>query len=377
MADEDDLAEEEPPLDPRVTPALFREWRSPRFGEANPERMDNLVWEWLIKSKLSAYQATQRLQESVSGKDGAGWCFRRFGRSATLLADRRTVLIAGEHEDFYDPDFYIYNDVVVRHPDGRIEIFGYPREIFPPTDFHSATLVGNRIVIVGGLGYRDARQPGTTPVYILDLASFAISAVQTTGTPPGWLCQHQAILSEDGTSLIIRGGLLERAVQNASSVEKIEDWQLGLADWRWKKLTDRQWPRWEVRRKDGKQNHLFHFVRAAWDRDYPQLRSSHTGLWQSSMQSLTELLGAAPDLHLFDQLFKPGIPHSNVPSSKEEFRVHRIEISGVIVRYVEGAYSIQITVEGDLPTTTMQTITSDLLGKFSALENTPSELQPL
>jgi hypothetical protein len=41
------------------------------------------------------------------------------------------------------------SDVVVHHPDGRIDIFGYPKAAFPPTDFHSARLVGNRIALIG------------------------------------------------------------------------------------------------------------------------------------------------------------------------------------------------------------------------------------
>ena len=57
MADDYFDEEEEPPLDPRITPALFREWRAPRYGAANPERTDKPVWEWLIKAKLSAVKA--------------------------------------------------------------------------------------------------------------------------------------------------------------------------------------------------------------------------------------------------------------------------------------------------------------------------------
>ena len=38
------------------------------------------------------------------------------GRSTVWLPDGRVVLIAGEHEDSYDPDFCIYNDVVVIQP---------------------------------------------------------------------------------------------------------------------------------------------------------------------------------------------------------------------------------------------------------------------
>ena len=70
------------------------------------------------------------------------WCFDRFGQSMTILPDGRRIFIAGEHEDWYDPDFFIYNDVVVISTNGDIEhIFGYPIEVFPPTDFHAAAYV--------------------------------------------------------------------------------------------------------------------------------------------------------------------------------------------------------------------------------------------
>jgi hypothetical protein len=150
--------DQEPPVDPALTPELFMRWRTPRFGRANPERMNNPVWEWLIRSRLSAYLAEQSFKVPLAMRAGPGWCFDRFGRSSTDLPDGRTILIAGEHEDYYDPDFYIYNDVVVLNPNGRIDIFGYPAEVFPPTDFHTATLVGDRIIIVGNLGHPEQRK---------------------------------------------------------------------------------------------------------------------------------------------------------------------------------------------------------------------------
>src|SRR5256885_12843446 len=126
-------AAQEAQLDPVVTPELFREWRSPRFGQSNPERMNNPIWEWLIRSGFDAYSATERFNGPSALGAGPGWCFNRFGQSSTQLSDGRTVLIAGEHEDHYDPDFYIYNDVVILHPDRRMDIFGYPRKAFRPT----------------------------------------------------------------------------------------------------------------------------------------------------------------------------------------------------------------------------------------------------
>src|SRR5262245_11954817 len=88
--------------EPPVTRELFLEWRSPRFGNENPSVLTNPVWEWLVRTPMSAYEATELLRGPSALKAGPGWCFARFGRTTTALADGREVSIAGEHEDSYD-----------------------------------------------------------------------------------------------------------------------------------------------------------------------------------------------------------------------------------------------------------------------------------
>jgi hypothetical protein len=359
------------PLPPEVTPELFRVWRSPRFGRSNPEPMNNPVWDWLIRSKVHAYTANELLNGPDSLDAGPGWCFDRFGQSSTQLTDGRIVLIGGEHEDFYDSDFYIYNDVVVRYPDDRIDIYGYPRDVFPPTDSHSATVVGNRIIIIGCLGYPEQRRPGTTPVMSLNVDTMAISNVVTTGISPGWLHDHSASLSEDGTSILVQRGKIDRR-RERMFVENIDDWRLYLEGWRWERLTERQWPRWELRRQDGRPNHLWEIQHALW---YHSLKDqSH---FEERMEELTLELGKRPDLELAETLFCPGIPHEKLPDNEDEWRVHRINIHGVVVRYVEDSHSIQTTVEGSLPQETLETLASDLTQKLATLENTPYELKQI
>jgi hypothetical protein len=365
-------------IDPAVTPELFLKWRTPRLGTSNPERMNNPVWEWLVKSRANAFVVNDRLKGPSPFEAGPGWCFDRFGQSSNQLPDGRVVFIAGEHEDSYDPDFYIYNDVVVQHPDGRIEIFGYPREVFPPTDFHSATLVSNRIVLIGNLGYPDQRAPGRTQVMSLDLDTLAISAVQTFGTSPRWIHDHQATLSEDGRSILIQRGKLDRGGEGKSLVENIDDWKLHLSDWRWERLTERRWPRWEVRRKDGELNHLFDYQQAVWAKKMPELGKAGRELNKNlNIPTAEEELGKPLDLELFSHLYKPAVAHEPVAKPDDEHNVYRIKVEGVVVRYVEEMDAIQVTVEGDLPQKTLDALTHDLIDKLSALENTPCELARL
>lgn len=145
-----------------ITPEVYASWRSPRRGAANPDRMNNPLWEWLVRTGICAYSATKRFDGPSAFDAGPAWCFERMGQPSVKLPDGRVVFIAGEHEDSYDPDFYIYNDVVVWHPDGSLDIFGYTVEEFPPTDFHTATLLGDHIILIGNLGYQKERKQGLT-----------------------------------------------------------------------------------------------------------------------------------------------------------------------------------------------------------------------
>lgn len=350
--------------DPSITRDLFLKWRSPRLGASNPELMTNPVWDWLVRSKANAYQATQRFNGPSAMDAGPGWCFDRFGQSKTQLPDGRIVLISGEHEDHYDPDFYIYNDVVVRHPNGGIEIFGYPRDVFPPTDFHSGTLVGHQIVIVGNLGYPEARKPGITQVLALDLANFAITSVQTSGASPGWIHGHTTSLSEDKRSIVLQSGKLDRGGEGGSLVENIDDWQLHLTNWSWERLTERRWLRWNVLRDDGQRNHLWEIQQAVWSRSVgwdKELREQ--------LEQLEGELGMRTNLDLVETLFRPPIPHDSIAQAEDENNVFRTRIRGIVIRYVIEMHSIQVTVEGELDQPSVDAVTSDLVAKMSALEN--------
>ena len=184
----------------------FLRGRGRRFGKANPQAVDNAFWQAMVRTSSQAYHARSLFEERSLLKGEPVWCFHRFGRSVTWLPDGRVVLIAGEHEDSYDPDFLIYNDVVVVTPETKaVVIYGYPRSTFPPTDGHTATFVPSSarrvpdaIYIIGNVGYKEERREGETPLYRLDLDEMSIHAVQTSGEGPGWVSNHTAWLEEGG-----------------------------------------------------------------------------------------------------------------------------------------------------------------------------------
>jgi hypothetical protein len=204
---------------------------------------------------------------------------------------------------------------------------------------------------------------------ILNLETFAISSVVTSGTSPGWIHDHLACLSEDGKSILLERGKLDRGGKKSSFVENIDDWRLHIADWRWERLTERKWQRWEFRREDRRPNHLWEIEQALWNRNVK---------WKKELQEQTERLrqelGIAPDLDLFSKLYVPDISHEVVPQLENEYRVFRIKMNGVVVRYVQDSHAIQMTVEGLLPQDIVNALASDLQKKLTALENTRYEL---
>jgi hypothetical protein len=199
----------------------FQRFRSRRFGTKNPEKMNNPFWEGMIRSGMNAYQAVVKVEgkRNYAERNNPIWCADRFGQSLTFLKDGRIVQVAGEHEDGCDPDFCIYNDVFVHDADRNITIYGYPDALFPPTDFHTATLIGNHIYLIGSLGYSGTRRFGETPVYRLNVDTFEIECLNTSGSNPGWIYMHRAVQST-AHEIQITGG---KVATTTDGVEKHDD----------------------------------------------------------------------------------------------------------------------------------------------------------
>ncbi len=220
-----------------VSAREFQQGRARRFGTCNPERMEVPFWTAMIRSGIGADEAKTKCEgerASAAGKNGPVWCAERFGQSLTVLPEGRIVQIAGEHEDFYDPEFCIYNDVFVHDGAGGVTIFGYPETVFPPTDFHTATLMGEQIYLIGSAGYQGTRRYGFTPVYRLDTHTFRMEGLVTTGKNPGWIYGHRAAPIGTGEIVITGGEVVEfvqaEEVNSSNSTGFVLD--IGRLEWR-------------------------------------------------------------------------------------------------------------------------------------------------
>jgi ankyrin repeat protein len=217
-----------------VTKAEYKTGKDRQFGTTNPDLMDIPFWREMVRSGVSACHARNQFADEERFSSPV-WCFSRFGTSFTELPDGRFVQIAGEHEDHYDPDFCIYNEVIVHDRPGEFRIFGYPKDVFPPTDFHSATYFDGFIYIVGNLGYHGARKFGTTPVFRLNCTTWQIEPVTTSGDMPGWIYEHKCRLS--GSELIIRSGKIAVEIEGKEKhLENDKEFRLNLSTRVWRRV---------------------------------------------------------------------------------------------------------------------------------------------
>jgi len=348
---------------------LFLEWRSPRFGTSNPTNLSNPVWEWLIRTRKSAYQAIKQFGGPPSARNGPVWCFARYGQSTTVLQDGRKLYIAGEHEDYYDPNFFIYNDVVVQNANGTHSIYGYPKALFPPTDFHSATSAPEHIVIVGNLGYQNERKQGETQILRLNLRSFEIEQIHGSGEAPGWIHQHAATLSEDGRKILITGGLIDRG-EKKSLWENIDEWELDLTDWAWTRKTNKGWQRWMFIKKNRKANYLWQLREALWCRNLDWKSD-----YEKQLQAVTLELGHEPNLDLLPLLYHVDSTVVEIVSKTNEHGIYRISMDDTLVRFKENHSGIHVMVEGRLSPKRLESLQTTVCRKLAQIEGSDWEIE--
>ncbi len=324
----------------------------PRFGRANPERMRLPYWEWMVRSMENPFSVRERLglpqnfpacaRSEVEGatcgmRPEPDWCFDRFGATRTSLPDGRILCVGGEHEDWYDPDFCIYNDLVVKRPtpgatdvtkdEGEVEIYGYPEEVFPPTDFHTATLVADRVLLVGRLGYAEGRDPKSTPIYALDTTSYAIEGLSASGPCPGWIYKHHASYEAGRHALLVRGG---RSLDHSRHTDVH---RLHLADRRWELVARNE-------RHRGFTLHTKHVGNPTWEATIDELRPRR-------------------------------VPHTPLPPDGREVMRYAIDVQGARFTFLELYTTIKVLLEGELPEEVVQAVFDDVRAQLAKGSGSP------
>lgn len=324
---------------------MFLKQCSRRFGRKNPERLHLEHWEWMVRSREDPYHVRERLgiesnfpmSGRQAGRHRPDFCFVRFGMSRTPMPDGRIICVGGEHEDWYDPDFCIYNDVVVLRPApgqqtvtldlGEVEIYAYPESEFAPTDFHSATLVGDRLILIGRVGYDPPSERCHAPVYAVDATTYHITRLDTRGQLPGWLYEHHASFDAARYAISVRGGKVfareaEQGVPNRTA------YRLWLDGLRWELLNTQE--EFRMFRLD-------------------EVRSARYGACPT------------PDA------FRPQrVPHAWLLPEERGVDVYRLDVQGVRIEFEVYCTEVRMTVEGTLPQDLLDTLIEDIVENLNS-----------
>lgn len=211
----------------------FYEAIHPKLGNDNPEECSHRFWQAMISTREDAFSAQKNFLARSANHESETkewahpvWSAFRYRQSFTFLPDGRAIEIGGVHLDYY-ADFYVYNDVILHAPDELPRIFLYPRNVFPPMEFHTAKLIGNWIYVIGCLGNVEEREGAKCPVFRLDIESLRVEPVITSGDDPGRTREHRAVLLSQNEILVLpdpdqikgcdSGGRFEPAIFNTET----------------------------------------------------------------------------------------------------------------------------------------------------------------
>ncbi|WP_337176902.1 hypothetical protein [Paludisphaera sp.] len=360
---------------PTISRRDFEAQRARRFGASNPERMDLPFWLAMVhgleEARLRRWErrepeglgyyptSVRRYFGDEDYSNGPIWNFVRMGSTRTPHPDGRLICVAGEHEDHYDPDFCIYNDVVVLDLDGSIQIFGYPRDVFPPTDFHTASLCGERLILIGSLGYPEERRPGVTPVFALHLDDYRVEPLPSHGDAPGWIWNHEAELSHGVVT--IRGGEVwsSKGENDPRIWRNFDDFAYEVKTGRWTRLTRRPWRQYKIRDAGGKK-----FERGPC---FPDCRPADDEPWKRDDE---EAAGPPPDDPILDvspDSLRPTSFRWELLSAWDEQpfdevvrRGDRLLVEGVPTSINLDLFAIEIVIEGDMDEALADAIVRDI-----------------
>jgi len=353
----------------------YLKWRSPRFGVSNPEKVESKVYEWLFTSKLNGYCSNEDMNGPSSFDVGPAFSFDRFGQSETELPDGRKVYIAGEHEDSYDPDFYIYNDIVVEF-EGSYDFYLYPKEVFRPTDFHSSTIVGENIICIGNLGYYDERQYRHTQVYMINTNNFHITEIQTTGELSGWIHSHRAVLSKDGQKIHISEGLIDKG-EGGAFYQNYDEWELDLKTWSWRRITEKNYTQKEIVRSDGASLCLGELRHLALMSDIDLDNKFLINEQKRQEKDVQKKSGKKPDLNLLSSIYNFGKLIEPTDENDDEYGVYRVEFNKVIIKFTEKIDNVIMVVEGELETVQIKELEAHVQATMGEIEGVPCLMRDL
>lgn len=325
----------------------------------SPQINHENILQWRMHKDFSPYEIRCHLNELGYTIEQPIWTFlSRMGQTKTLLPDGTKIFIAGEYEDFYDPDFKIYNDVVSQKPSGEMQLWNYPIEQFPATDFHSATYDSktHSIFIVGNIGYSNFRKNNVTKVYQLDLDTMRIKEIECLGLMPSWLNHQIAEFITDDIIEFSKG----ITIQHGQFIRNLYKWQLNIRTFTWSFPDQKKYSHWNIFLEDLRQELPLYECRSLlWDEDDPEK------LIQTKIDTI-ESLGYLPNYQVYKDLYRPGLDSFTV-QDEEDTNLYTCTLAGHTFVYLDCLETIEVIFSESTDENFQQFILEDLKVKLKKM----------
>ena len=137
--------------------------------------------------------------------DDVVWTTVRENALKVALPDGRRLLIGGEVSDYGDDyaDPWLYNDIVVTHADGGIEILTYSPDVFPHAFDVIGVTSGADVFIFGQFHWKQHPDQARQPFILwLDTSSYRIGRLPTE--PSGvQLDLYEGCAMREGNSVVL------------------------------------------------------------------------------------------------------------------------------------------------------------------------------
>jgi hypothetical protein len=154
---------------------------------------------WMARMSEAAERS--KLERTI---DDVVWTAVREDALELELADGRRLLIGGEVADYGEEyaDPWVYNDAILTHPDGAVEILTYPVEIFPHLLCPVGAVEDQGIYLFGILDRkRHPGRPRGPMVLRLDTSTYAIAPI-VTAPPAGRVSLYKGCEVREGRRLV-------------------------------------------------------------------------------------------------------------------------------------------------------------------------------
>ena len=333
-------------------------FNSLNFTEKELNQAD--IFQWIIENKIQPYQLKQLLEKQNIEIKSPLWTFSgRMGQLLTELPDGMKVYIAGEYEDFYDPDFKIYNDIVIEKPNGEIELWNYPKAQFPPTDFYAAHYdeQTHSIFLIGNLGYPETRKEGITQVLKVKLKSMDIERLECFGQVPSWLNHHEmSVINDD--ELIFYNGYV---IKEKKYLRNLYTWKLNLRTLEWTFPEQILFDHWTLKSKNYYGFPLFECSQLLWDEKHWKDEK-----FEQTKVEIIERYGMLPDYKTYSQLFYP-FEDTQISHDECEYRKHICSSQGYTFYCFEDDDLIEVIFPNTIPVYFQQIVINDLKSKLKQI----------